>query len=130
MSNYGKSNLKCPHCNKLYSTVVTYDDISIKLDTLKHKVQGIMEKWLQDRSYWVKGPEYIPVEIPTTKDTPIKISLQELAIMARNEVELEDISVISHDHRVEIPTYPAGAYRSPLPLVKDDVILARIQKNP
>jgi hypothetical protein len=62
MSNYGKSSLKCPHCNKLYSTEVTDDDISIKLDTLKHKVQGVMEKWLQDRSYWVKGPEYIPVE--------------------------------------------------------------------
>jgi hypothetical protein len=44
--------------------------------------------------------KYISVEMPTNKDLPIQISLQELAIIAKNEVKLQDVSVISQDHRV------------------------------
>ena len=71
----------------------------------------------------------MPVEMPTTKDPPIQISLQDLAIIARNEVELQEISVISQEHRVEALTDPENTYRSPLPLVKDNVIPVRMQKN-
>ena len=46
----------------------------------------------------------MPVEISTTKDPPIDLSLQDLAIIVRNEVKLQDISVISQDHKAEITT--------------------------
>ena len=72
----------------------------------------------------------MPVEMPTKKDPPIDISLQDLAIIVRNEVELQDISVISLDQRVEVPTYQASPYRCFLPIVKDDVIPGRMQTNP
>ena len=72
----------------------------------------------------------MPIEIPKTKDPPIKIALQELAIIARNEVEFQDISVISQEHRVEALTDQASAHLSHLPLVKDDMIPDIMQANP
>lgn len=63
MANHGKSIFKCPHCNQSSDTVERQvDGISAKLDSVNHKVQGIMDRWLQDKTYWVKGPEYIQVE--------------------------------------------------------------------
>jgi hypothetical protein len=83
MANHGKSTFKCPHCNQPYSSpeinhaaTKRHDDVvSTKLDTLNHKVQGIMDKWLQNRSYWVKGPEYIPVEKSLMNPTEVNLIL-------------------------------------------------------
>ena len=61
-------------------------------------------------------------KITKTKDQHIQI----LAILGRKEVEFQEISAISQDHRVEALTDPTSVHRSHLPLFKDDDTPGRI----
>jgi hypothetical protein len=66
------ASFRCPHCNQqtpCKSAALNENKnkestealISVKMDAARHKTQSIMERWLQNRGYWAKGPEYIRV---------------------------------------------------------------------
>ena len=64
-ANNNNGDIKCPHCNqyipKNKSNATAATSMNLLENTSTHKFQSIMERWLQDRGYWVKGPEYIQV---------------------------------------------------------------------
>lgn len=33
--------------------------LSVRIEMAKHTVQSVMDRWLQDKTYWRKGPQYI-----------------------------------------------------------------------
>ena len=59
MYNYFQREPRCPHCN----IIVTHSQNTgiAKMDIIKHKIESIMQRWLQDSGYWIKGPEYVQV---------------------------------------------------------------------
>ncbi len=59
MYNYFHPESKCPHCN-LSISHSKHSSIT-KMDIIKHTIESIMQRWLQDSGYWVKGPEYVQV---------------------------------------------------------------------
>ncbi len=89
MANHDKSDLKCPHCNQRY-TLPENDHseqlLSIKLDTTKHKLQSIMDRWLQDRGYWVKGPEYIQMNNFLMNHSEANLILKSIGILVHQQL--------------------------------------------
>ncbi len=60
ISKYSQDNEpKCPHCNMCIPYLKC--DNSTKMDSVMHNIESIMQRWLQDSGYWIKGPEYIQV---------------------------------------------------------------------
>ncbi len=59
MYNLFQPESKCPHCN--LSIAPSQHSSIAKMDIIKHTIESIMERWLQDSGYWVKGPEYVQV---------------------------------------------------------------------
>ena len=88
MANHEKSELKCPHCNQNYtpSPLDSNEQLGIKLDTTKHKLQSIMDRWLQDRGYWVKGPEYIQINNGLMNHNEANIILGSIGILVHQQL--------------------------------------------
>lgn len=60
MAGYLGGAEKCPHCNQ-HTQSEPQTGLSVKMDAAQHKTQSIMDRWLQNGGYWVRGPEYIRV---------------------------------------------------------------------
>lgn len=64
---------RCPHCNvecppsaprrqALHATYNSLGDaLFVTIDTTKHSVNNLMDRWLQNRNHWSAGPVFIPI---------------------------------------------------------------------
>ena len=109
MAMYAQEKPKCPHCNQPI-TVLTNKNNTIKMEGVKHKIESIMQRWLQDRGCWIKGPEYIQVNdfLMYTKEAEGAIAIigdfieQQLTKLSSTTIffsKLKDQDAIVYRHR-------------------------------